>query len=81
MWKLFVKVMGATSYVHIPNTDISSDTGRGYRSSTKLDMRGFNLMSEAVSFLSSKKFLDYINGHLNTDAEIIEVQIKFEELP
>lgn len=80
MWKLFIKVLGGTEYVHIPNTDISSNVGRGNRGATPIDLRGFNFMSEAVSFMSSSKFVQYINEHMNADVEIVEVQIKFEEL-
>lgn len=80
MWKLFVRLAGTTTMIHIPNMDVSSaPNGYGHRG-TEVDKRGFTLMSSVLSHLHSKKFIDYTINTFGEDAEIVEVVIKFEDI-
>ena len=79
MWKLYIKMLGATDFIFIPNNEVGN-TINTYRTPTSLNHRGFALMSNAVGFLSSKTFLNHINTKFKEDAEITEVLIKFEDI-
>ena len=76
MWKLFIRVFdekkGVLDLVSIPNRDVSHQTNDGHR--------GFTLMSAALAYINTPKFITYINGTFGEHAEITEVVIKFEDI-
>lgn len=75
MWKLFIRIAGKPDMMQIAHAAEFSRTTRNLQ-----DMYGFVLMSDVVSFLTSRQFTDRVGKEFGDDAEITEVQIKFEDI-
>lgn len=64
--------------IFIPNMDVNSKNQT--RFATEINNKGFTLMTSALTYINSMKFVKHMNETFGDNAEIEEVLIKFEDI-
>lgn len=79
MWKLYIKLLGKDD-LHLVMDDSVGATGDRWRPASSKEHKGFALMSNAVTYITSAQFVEHVNKTYGKDSEITEVIVKFEDI-